>query len=77
MRRRSSLLTGAFVAASAVAMAAGVPTFEIDKTWPKIPAKYKLGDASSIAVDAQDHIWVLHRPRTLPKEQRRWRLPRL
>src|ERR1019366_1939780 len=31
--------------------------------------KWKLGDASSIAVDVQDNIWVLHRPRTLPASQ--------
>ncbi len=53
----------------ALAASADVPAFQIDASWPKIPARYKLGDASSIAVDAQDHIWVLHRPRTLPKEQ--------
>ena len=38
-------------------------------SWPKVPAKWKLGDASSIAVDAQDNVWVLHRPRTLPADQ--------
>jgi len=44
----------------------GVPTFEVDPAWPKVPSKWKLGDVSSMAVDAQDRIWVLHRPRTLP-----------
>jgi DNA-binding beta-propeller fold protein YncE len=46
-----------------------VPVFEVDPSWPKVPAKWKLGDPSSIAVDAQDRIWVLHRPRTLPADQ--------
>jgi hypothetical protein len=46
-----------------------LPTFEVDRAWPKVPAKWKLGDASSVAVDAQDSIWVLHRPRTLKPEQ--------
>jgi len=46
-----------------------VPTFEVDKTWPKVPAKFKLGDPSSIAIDAQDNVWVLHRPRTLLKPE--------
>jgi hypothetical protein len=49
--------------------AATVPVFEVDPSWPKVPAKWKLGDASSVAVDAEDHIWVLHRPRTLPAGQ--------
>jgi hypothetical protein len=51
------------------AVARLVPTFEVDPSWPKVPAKWKLGDQSSFAVDARDNIWLLHRPRTLPPEQ--------
>ena len=50
------------------ARAVGVPVFEVDPSWPKLPAKWKLGDASSIAIDAQDNVWVLSRPRTLKPE---------
>lgn len=49
----------------------GVPVFEVDPSWPKVPEKYKLGDASSIGIDAQDNVWVLHRPRTLKPDQAR------
>jgi hypothetical protein len=42
-----------------------LPTFEVDKGWPKVPPNMKMGDVSSIAVDAQDNIWTLNRPRTL------------
>jgi DNA-binding beta-propeller fold protein YncE len=49
--------------------ASGVPMFQPDSSWPKVPAKWKLGDASSIGIDARDHVWVLHRPRTLPADQ--------
>src|ERR1700687_4457289 len=45
--------------------ARSLPMFEVDASWPKIPAKWKVGDASSFAVDAQDNVWLLHRPRTL------------
>jgi DNA-binding beta-propeller fold protein YncE len=55
--------------AAAFASAANVPVFEVDPSWPKIPAQWKLGDASSIAVDGQDNIWILHRPRTLSTDQ--------
>jgi hypothetical protein len=51
------------------ARAGGVPVFEVDPSWPKVPAKWKLGDPSSIAIDARDNVWVLHRPRTLPAAQ--------
>jgi NHL repeat-containing protein len=42
-----------------------LPTFAVDRLWPKVPDKYKLGDISSVAIDAQDNAYVLHRPRTL------------
>ena len=38
------------------------------RRWPKVPPQWKLGDASSFAVDAQDNVYVLHRPRTLKPE---------
>src|SRR6185503_13644293 len=53
----------------------GVPVFELDKSWPKVPPKYRLGDASSIAIDAQDNVWVLHRPRTLKPEEAKMAAP--
>jgi len=54
---------------SAYAASLGTPMFEVDPSWPKVPSNWKLGDASSIAVDKQGNIWVLHRPRTLPAGQ--------
>jgi DNA-binding beta-propeller fold protein YncE len=45
-----------------------IPTFAVDASWPKVPSQWKLGDASSIAIDAQDNVYVLHRPRTLKPE---------
>jgi hypothetical protein len=44
-----------------------LPTFEVDRAWPKLPAKWLLGDPSSFAIDARDNVWLLHRPRTLRK----------
>jgi DNA-binding beta-propeller fold protein YncE len=45
-----------------------IPTFAVDPSWPKVPPQWKLGDASSVAVDAQDNVYVLHRPLTLKPE---------
>ena len=42
--------------------------YEVDPEWPQVPAQWKLGDASSFAVDAEDNVWLLHRPRTLSDE---------
>ncbi len=49
--------------------AAGIPTFRVDHDWPQVPAQWRLGDVSSIAIDAQDNAWLLHRPRTLPPDE--------
>jgi len=38
-----------------------------DVGWqPQLPAGQVLGQVSSVAVDAEDHLWVLHRPGTVP-----------
>jgi hypothetical protein len=49
--------------------ARSLPVFEVDAAWPKVPEKWKIGDASSFAIDVQDNVWLLHRPRTLPPAQ--------
>jgi hypothetical protein len=62
------LFTTKAAAQSPQAQARSVPVFEVDPAWPKLPPQFKLGDASSFAVDAQDNVWLLHRPRTLKPE---------
>lgn len=63
-------LSGSALSAQAPeAQSNNLPTFEVDGAWPTVPAEWKLGDPSSIAIDAQDNVWVLHRPRTLPPDQ--------
>jgi DNA-binding beta-propeller fold protein YncE len=38
------------------------PRFEVDPFWPKpLPNHWLLGSAIGLAVDAQDHVWVVHR----------------
>lgn len=52
-----------------------VPVFQLDPSWPKLPEKWKFGNVSSVAVDARDHVWVLHRPLSLPADQRAMAAP--
>ena len=47
-----------------------VPRFEVDSSFPSLPPGQVLGDMSSVAVDSQDHVWMIHRPRTVAAEQR-------
>jgi len=59
----------ALSAQAAQTRARSLPMFEVDRSWPKVPAKWKLGDPSSFAIDAQDNVWLLHRPRTLKPDE--------
>src|SRR5438309_666922 len=59
---------GALCATEAAAQARSVPTFAPDPGWPKVPPQWKMGDISSIAIDADGNAFVLHRPRTLKPE---------
>ncbi|MCY4075126.1 MAG: hypothetical protein OXH04_06835 [Acidobacteria bacterium] len=54
---------------SAAAQGRSLPVFEVDAAWPTVPEGMRLGAPSSIAIDADDNVWVLHRPLTLPPEQ--------
>ena len=47
-----------------------VPKFQVDPSWPKIPNGWVFGQVSSAAVDEQNHVWVLHRPRTVRPDQK-------
>src|SRR2546426_251004 len=57
------LSSSAWEAQATQAQGRAVPTFEVDRAWPKVPAQWKLGDPSSIAIDAKDNVYVLHRSR--------------
>jgi DNA-binding beta-propeller fold protein YncE len=46
------------------------PIFEVDPSWPKLPAKWVFGEITSIAIDSQDHAWALHRPGTVYPHQK-------
>ena len=56
--------------------APAAPAYEVDPAWPKaLPNQWILGAVAGVAVDAQDHVWIVHRPSTLqPNETRSiWR----
>jgi hypothetical protein len=46
-----------------------VPTFRPDSDWPQLPEQWRLGEVSSIAIDARDNAWFLHRPWTLTEDE--------
>src|SRR5438552_18840870 len=68
------VLLGTLIAASVVlekraaVEAAGVmaPRFEVDPLWPKpLPNHWILGQTIGVSVDAQEHVWIIHRAGSL------------
>jgi hypothetical protein len=60
----SAVLNKKAIAASAPGRTA--PKFEVDPMWPKpLPNHWVMGNVIGVSVDAQDHIWIIHRQGSL------------
>lgn len=56
---------------ASVSQAAEVPKFQVDPSWPKpLPNNWIIGQPAGIAVDADDHVWVVHRPASLTDDEK-------
>ena len=77
------LLSSACASQSAASSAAGgssagptgaadrPPAFRVDAAWPQpLPNAWILGQVSGVAVDADDHVWVLQRPGSLSDDEK-------
>src|SRR5437773_2769624 len=52
--------------AAVEAAASTAPRFEVDPLWPKpLPSHWILGQTIGVSVDAQDHVWIIHRAGSL------------
>ena len=69
-----ALLVALFVGQSALEKMTAVqgravvmaPMFEVDPLWPKpLPNNWYIGMTIGVGVDAQDHVWIVHRPDSL------------
>src|SRR5579872_2045435 len=48
--------------AAVEAAAVQAPRFEVDPLWPKpLPNHWIMGQTIGVSVDAQDHVWIIHR----------------
>ena len=66
MKRTLAGLALVVALAAAAHTQTAAPRFDVDPTWPKpLPNNWIVGEVSGIAVDAQDHVWVLQRARTV------------
>jgi DNA-binding beta-propeller fold protein YncE len=79
---RNFAIAGAFIAGF-IALGAGqraldnlaqqesvqAPTFEVDPFWPKpLPNHWVLGNVIGVGVDAQDHVFIVHRNDTFDRQ---------
>src|ERR1700733_3970600 len=53
------------IASLAQGASQGMPIFQVDPSWPKLPNNWVMGIVSSVTVDRRDHVWILHRPGTV------------
>jgi DNA-binding beta-propeller fold protein YncE len=78
---QNKLLSFVIAGAAAVALCAcaadpaittgKVPKFAVDPYWPKpLPGNAILGQVAGIAVDSEDHVWIVHRPSTLLDDEK-------
>jgi DNA-binding beta-propeller fold protein YncE len=66
-----AVAAGAGALPAAAADASAPPRFSVDTSWPKpLPNGWILGQVSGVATDADDHVWVLQRPRSLTEDER-------
>ena len=63
-------LAGGMMAPRTTAQAR-LPLFEPDPLWSQaLPNKWVTGQVGGVAVDSHDHVWVFHRPATIPDGER-------
>jgi len=56
--------------ASVEASAVQAPRFEVDPLWPKpLPNHWVIGNTIGVSVDAQDHVWIIHRAGSLEAKE--------
>jgi hypothetical protein len=39
-----------------------LPVLAVDPSWPQLPEDWIFGVAAGISTDADDHVWIIHRP---------------
>ncbi|MSR20372.1 MAG: hypothetical protein EXR91_05270 [Gemmatimonadetes bacterium] len=52
--------------ASGPGVPAGVAQFAVDPFWPQpLPNNWIIGQVAGLSIDADDHVWIIHRPWTV------------
>lgn len=73
LQTRTMLFAILFLASGSLTLAThaqSIPKYKVDSSWPKeLPNNWILGNIHGVAVDKDNHIWVLSSPRVIPPDQ--------
>jgi DNA-binding beta-propeller fold protein YncE len=62
MKRIPSIAVVSLVLAAGSLSGQAPPSFQVDPLWPRpLPNHWLVGSVTGVAVDARDHIWIVHR----------------
>ena len=65
------ILAAAAVLVAGAARAEDAPRFQVDPFWPKpLPNEWIVGQVAGVAVDKNDHVWIIHRPGTILDDEK-------
>jgi hypothetical protein len=69
----ASFTTNIVILADAAAQggaSSAAPRYEVDASWPgPLPGNWIIGQVAGIAIDARDHVWLVHRPKSLTEHE--------
>ena|SRR5688572_20052972 len=61
-----AFLVGSCTSTGTGRLSAAPPRYQVDPFWPKpLPNQWALGQVARLHVDGKDHVWIIHRPRTI------------
>jgi hypothetical protein len=66
----AALLFSASAMTRVTAQARQAPAFQVDPAWPALPNSWVLGTVTSVTVGKDDHVWIVHRPRTVAEPKK-------
>lgn len=71
MRTASFVFVCMLAAFALPAHAVDAPSYAVDAAWPKtLPNNWIMGQAAGVAVDGDDNVWVVQRPKTLTPDEK-------
>src|SRR6185295_19720396 len=70
LQLRRACIIASFCAGVTAHAAGAVPTYQVDASWPGVlPNNWAMGQVGGLAMGAQDHVFVIHRPKSIGKDQ--------